>query len=358
MNKKGIFEVQFNWIFILIAGAVILAFFFSVVQKQQSLSQQKLSLSLLNEFDAITTGAFVAKGAAQRVNLPRAGIDFSCDACNCQFNIDQFSRDYDDKIIFAPKHIEGKDVVFWTLDWQVPYRAANFLYMTNDRIKYFIVHDKSAGSQRLRERVTKQLPEQVNAEFIEVDQICNDRADCISNENYIQVKFVFLDIDLTQLSIGFDAKKTLVFDDSFEDTDVTAVHLTGNEANFFDIKKEGVVYTPDKSHYAGDASLYGAIFAQDVEMYNCNMMSAARRLGYVTEIIREKALLFTEDDDFVKQTGCAYDADESSILKQYSNLAFGQGTGITQDINQVTAYSQQLETTNEQLIRDSCPTLY
>jgi len=347
MNKKGIFEVQFNWIFILIAGAVILAFFFSVVQKQRDISEQKLSLSLLNEFDAITTGASVAKGAAQRVDLPRAGIDFSCDSCNCQFNIDQFARNYDDKIIFAPKHIEGKDVVFWTLDWQVPYRAANFLYATNDRMKYFVVHDTSTGSQQLREQVTSKLPEQVNTEFITLDKICTDGDECVKNENYVQVKFVFLDINFGG-NLGLHR--------SFRDTDVSAVHVTGNAVSFFDCPsgRTDVQCSRADSYYVGDASLYGAIFSQDVEMYECNMMSASRRLGYVTEILRNKVLQFNADNELVLQ-GCAYDADP---LAQYVSLANAQSTVITQDISQVNAYSRQLEITNEQLIRDSCPTLY
>ena len=41
MNRKG-FELQFNWIFVLIAGALILAFFFTIAQKQRNLSQQSV----------------------------------------------------------------------------------------------------------------------------------------------------------------------------------------------------------------------------------------------------------------------------------------------------------------------------
>jgi len=54
VGKRGI-EMQFHWIFILIAGAIILAFFFSLVAKQKSLSEEKLSISSFKEL-AIVLG--------------------------------------------------------------------------------------------------------------------------------------------------------------------------------------------------------------------------------------------------------------------------------------------------------------
>ena len=41
MNKKGIIEIQFNWIFVLVVGAIILVFFFGFVQKQKSFAEEK-----------------------------------------------------------------------------------------------------------------------------------------------------------------------------------------------------------------------------------------------------------------------------------------------------------------------------
>ena len=40
-NRKGVVEVQFNWVFIIIIGAVILAFFVSMSMKQKGISEEK-----------------------------------------------------------------------------------------------------------------------------------------------------------------------------------------------------------------------------------------------------------------------------------------------------------------------------
>jgi len=352
MKRRGIFEVQFNWIFILIAGAVILAFFFSIVQKQKDFSEQKLSISLLNEFDALTTGASVTKGAAQSIPLPRAGMDFKCEACDCKFSIGNFGQDYDDKIIFAPKRIEGKNVVFWTLDWQIPYRGANFLYATSDRMKYFIVSDNSPGSLQLRQKVESDLPTQVNAEFIEVAKICDTGPDCIENANYIQAKFIFLDI---QFQGSFDSQG-LSLHRSFKDAEVSAVYVTGNDLHFFECPRWRTT-TCDvlpTSYFAGDASLYGAIFAQDIDMYECNMQFAARRLEYVTGILGDRIDAFNQDSG-IQGRGCAYDPVPLEALSQ---TASSQSLVINQRLPDLESQANAIDAQNRRLIRLSCPTIY
>jgi len=49
--------------------------------------------------------------------------------------------------------------------------------------------------------------------------------------------------------------------------------------------------------------LYGAIFANDREMYDCNMQAASRRLVYVTDIISNR----TGNWDAEYGADCIYD---------------------------------------------------
>lgn len=337
-------EVQFNWIFILIAGAVIMAFFFSIVQKQRSISEQKLALTVLNEFDAITTGASVAKGTAQRIDIPRSGIDFACsDECTCAFQVGPWSRDYGDKLIFAPKRIVGKDVVFWALDWSVPFRVTNFLLVTNDRIKYFFVYDDSTASQQLKRRLESDLPDQVNADFITADRICPEGPECVKNENYQQVKFVFLETVPN------------IVEDAFKDTDLTAVHITGTDALFFHCPR-GRIGTCDQepespTQFIGDAGLYGVIFAYDWNMYKCNMRAATARLGYISQIFAGRTDTLRADPSFLD---CPYSTDALTTL---GSTARAQSNTLDNFLS-ITAQTKALETQNEQLLRQSCPTVY
>ena len=74
--KKGVIEVQFNWIFVLIVGAIILAFFVSIVMKQKDLSSGRLGTKLATDLETITTGAEVSVGTAQLIKVPNSLIEF------------------------------------------------------------------------------------------------------------------------------------------------------------------------------------------------------------------------------------------------------------------------------------------
>ncbi len=347
--SRGQFELQFNWVFILIAGAVILAFFFSIIIKQQNLSEQRLAITLVNELDSITTSASVAKGAAQQLDLPKAGIDFACtDDCACAMSVGKVTRDYKDKLIFAPKRIEGDSVLFWTLDWKVPFRAVNFLFSTNERIKYFFVEDDSQESQQLLAKVKALIPKTVNAEFITISDVdCNANPDCVTNENYVQTKFVFLNINP---EFG-----GLQLDDSFSDTQIGAVLISPNDVTFFKRKNlRSFEFDAERSYYVGDAGLFAAIFAEDEPMFRCNMQEASRRLSAVSGVIAARMETFRGDADLIAR-GCPYNPSTIDSLK---TLALVQSNGLTQDINGVRDLMSTLTMENDALLRQSCPTLY
>ena len=155
MAKKGI-EAQFHWIFVLIAGALILAFFFSVAMKQRALSQEKLQLTLSSDVENIFTAAIVSKGTAQKVPVPPQGIAFECtQGCACEFRIARAPRQFGDKAIFAPDFLGEQDLTVWALAFGLPYRATNFLYLTNPNIKYYFVKDEQQASKNLFQQITK-----------------------------------------------------------------------------------------------------------------------------------------------------------------------------------------------------------
>jgi hypothetical protein len=93
MNKKG-FELQFHWIFVLIAGALILSFFFMVANKQKNLSQDRLQLTLATEIENIFTGAIISRGTAQKMPTPPQGITFECtEGCECKYGIGRATKE-------------------------------------------------------------------------------------------------------------------------------------------------------------------------------------------------------------------------------------------------------------------------
>ena len=74
MSKKGIVEIQFNWVLILAVGAVILLFFSVVIMKQKSISEVSISSIILKNLEGILSGAEVSIGTVNSVAIPKTKI--------------------------------------------------------------------------------------------------------------------------------------------------------------------------------------------------------------------------------------------------------------------------------------------
>ena len=89
-EKRGQIEITFNWIYIVIAGAVILLFFFSLVVKQKQISEERLSNEVVQIMSSILTGAGVSEKTKNFIDASGLAdyiLYFSCDAGISEFGI-------------------------------------------------------------------------------------------------------------------------------------------------------------------------------------------------------------------------------------------------------------------------------
>lgn len=140
-NKKGVVEVQFNWVFIVIIGAVILIFFVSMSMKQKGVSEQKLSVTIAEHMKTILTSAEVTEKSVNLITVPGKDIKYDCGSGFSVSSMASFSP----RIIFTPSLLKSQSqkLITWSLDWNVPFRVANFLYVTSPEVLYILVHDFS-----------------------------------------------------------------------------------------------------------------------------------------------------------------------------------------------------------------------
>lgn len=342
-NKKASVEVQFNWIFVMVAGALILVFFFGIVQKQRELSQAKVSNSLITNLESIATGAGISKGTIQKVALPNIGIDFSCtEECLCTYAIEDIRKEYTDKVIFAPHTVEGSEVLLWTLDWKVPFRVTNFIYATTANDKYFFVY--SDENSALLKRIQESVPEEVNAEFVHFSQYRN-----IEYENYNSAKFIFVD---TQSQIPSD----LGIDSSFRRADVSGLYInSGGDAVFYDkISSRRLDFIKVEMSYYGEPAMYGAIFASNSNAYDCSMVLALDRLNDIIDIFTSRAEYLDEKNNEEGFCTEGYPTTNLEQLKAVAETAYKNPTKLKSLAN----YVSRLDSQNEALLRASCPLFY
>ena len=58
---KGQVTVQFNWIYVMVAGAAILLFFIMIITQQKDMSEKRLNYKVMNILENIFTGSTVAE---------------------------------------------------------------------------------------------------------------------------------------------------------------------------------------------------------------------------------------------------------------------------------------------------------
>lgn len=344
MNKRGI-EMQAHWIFILIAGAIILAFFFSVVAKQKSLSEQKISITLSSNLEAVFSGAIESKGTAQLLGVPRGGIGFSCsETCLCNFWIGDIGTSFRDKIIFAPDLIIGQDAVVWSNEWKLPFRVANFLYITNPNVKYYFVYKPGSSGERIRERINKTLPPGLNTAYLSSVDVS-----AVQYAGFQETRFVFLDVPDEEVNLE-------ALDSDFSDVFVSGVNIRENTVTFYEKDPDELVFSSASSPFVGEALMFAAVFAADKQMYDCGLQSAFSKLNNVARVIYKRAELIQKNLTMTKPE-CVYKLGDFEQLIGLSGQ-FSTSFEFTQSIGGIVQAANNIARENKKLILLSCPEMY
>jgi len=292
MKKRAVIELQFNWIFVLIAGAIIFVFFISIVNKQREFSELKTSGTIITNLESILTGAQISTNTVNIVDMPKIDVGFECD----RYFIGPVPKQTKGNVIFSPNLLKGKEIITWALDWNMPYRVTNFLYITDPELRYVIVYDDD--TETIARKIDKELPKEMNKELI-------DKLENLKNKNNYKVKFIFL-TDASDNDLN-DIQSEL----KMPDEDLTAIELDIGDSGIIPntgtidfIQKNGTLWGREKIAYLKKESLFGAIFAADSEMYNCVMRKAFKKLNLVSKIYLNRSSTLA-DYYGIDNIGCA-----------------------------------------------------
>src|SRR3989338_2830940 len=298
IKKRGAIEVQFNWIFVLVAGAIILLFFITVSQKAAKSSKVRIADDILDQFSLAISGAKVSTGTANLIETPKMGFEFSCDSSSCnQFGCTSGytvrgtgieGRQTKIHPVFAPNIVKGNYIVTWIVDWNIPYRIGNFVYVTSPEVKYYLVIDENIqGSKEFILELNRTLPDK--------ELRTGEATRTLLNKEIVYAK------DLNRIVYQNNYKTIFVYYEG----DIYTLHSsfkgTDNQHISIKPKKEGIdgygviefmkpPYTSrTRAFYAGRASLFGAIFAEDADYYDCNMKKAMLMYNIIGRVYSEKA---------------------------------------------------------------------
>ncbi|MBI2557971.1 hypothetical protein HYW20_01505 [Candidatus Woesearchaeota archaeon] len=334
INKKA-FEIQFNWIFVLAAGAAILLFFTIVVVKQKGLAETSTKASVLKSIEAIVAGAGVGTDTTNTIQMPDSAIEIGCN----RISIGGVSKQYQSMVMFAPDLIKGSKLVTQTLGFSVPYRATNMLYLTGQQARYILI-----GDNNLAKEINKTLPSILTKEFHKTSSL-------ISNKNNYKVRLIiFGDIDANSIGMG-----SL---DKMPDSDVTAIKVNGDDQKgaiqFY--QKDGSAWSlKGGSIYIGRSSLIGAVYADTVESYECNMQNAFSRLNLVTKIYKGRTEVL-RDSDLTERPRCI--DTYNGALTQLNKIYAASSNFNNINVETISEAAKELSNQNKNAQKYSCTMIY
>ncbi len=334
--KKGAVEVQFNWIFVFVVGAMILLLGVGFVQRQRQASETRIAARIVRDLNSVILHSSITPGKSEKISLPEE-IVFSCKEPCSDFGCDSeitvkgsdVSWETPTQPIFSPGDVESTDIITWSQEWSVPFRVCNFLYVTSPTTRYVFVGNKPELLEIYNDFPPGITKEQYPS-FSDVAPITNYRTRIIT---------------YNEPSYGGPALK---------DVSVVKIVPTQDDAGKveFYVKRGADLIPQGTSKYLGEASLYGAIFSKDSSYYNCSMKKAMLRLGKVSTVYLKKIQTLETSGD------CVDIYEESNNLIYPDLLSYAENLRINLLDTDIYATSVDLSNKNHNLKIYSCPLIY
>jgi len=133
MEKKGQ-AIQFNWMFVFIAGAFILLFFVGFSVNYFQLGEQKINAEISRGLDQIFSGS---KSTSQYKNFTldskKFNIDFNCPL----IIVNEDSKLEVDYPLFGSDSNQIDKLIVWSREFISPFRVDNIVYVANPRDKIY-----------------------------------------------------------------------------------------------------------------------------------------------------------------------------------------------------------------------------
>ena len=274
--RKAQVSHMFQWIFVLIAGAMFLGFMISFGMKQSKQAETTSNLEISKALETILRTVERSPDTFKRIQTPEATLLLSCDPTGSDYRVlgspSTGSLEYN--IVFAPNRLKGKELLAWTKDWRIPFKIANFLYLTNKKTQYIFVNDTNEQTLSL----LKDFPKNFTQRLLEPT---TDSFSTFTYQNYDHYRFIYIG---QNPGIKLPPPPPIGANVSIVSTEGDNPDGTGI-LQFYEYKG-GPLPTPKESAYLRREAIYAAMFAQDYKNYACNVRKALDRFKISIELAK------------------------------------------------------------------------
>lgn len=358
-EKRGNVEIQFNWIFVLIAGSIILAFFFVVINQQVKGNDIETSTEISSRMQTLLKNAKLDSGSSDSIQAPDTIIEYK--DCYSGFSIGNTRLPITET--FGPNLIksEREKILWWSLPWGMPrdspFYVTNLLFLSSPEVRYiFIVNNNEKFVDGFYEsKEDTSMPSTFTKEEYDIAQY-----NTIQDKGTYKVRLIFFD---DPISINNKVPTNL------RNTDVTAVYIASGDYTSSRVvtyyrrkgsmlEKDSSSTPPTSSYVLGRSSVFAAIFAENREMYECGMSKAIERYEIVRQTYYKIIHDYRSDSSLPSEctfgvaTEAAYPTAEPALNKQISDYSTNKAFPI------ISATMADLKLAARQAATNTCPFIY
>src|SRR3989339_75497 len=190
-QKKAQVQLTFNWVYIILAGAIILLFFAGLVVQQKSSSEKNLQTEVVNIMESILVGAGVSEKTKNYIDISGLSdyvLDFKCDSSGTSFGIKNSGTSIQLVLdpVFSPQEINSPTLLLWSLPYYHPYKIMDLLMVSSSNTKYYVLGDNSFKTE-LEKAVRWEKGEKASFNF----EFISDVNKIVAGSNY-QVRLLDL----------------------------------------------------------------------------------------------------------------------------------------------------------------------
>lgn len=367
-RPKAQIQIQLQWIFVGVAGIIILIFFFSLIFRQQAQAQTTDVRSFLDTFEIYLSGAAASSKTASVVTKPDYQLFFSARGVQ----VDEQFLSFESTPVFSPPIIseDETDMIFFSYPWEVPYYVVDFVYVTSPSNHYvFVLPDSPNGvQQRFYDRLF---------DVLLPDAISHDVVSLASLSDYdisqgTTTHFIGLDTSFTDLNSFPDEVEGNIEDGDAELYFFSSITLAdtdpapAGDVSFYTVNATASEPTLLEDHtrpFFATAGFFAAVFASSVSQYEGSMLVANEHLYALTKVLDVKRSLLHNAFSDQSRDRCSryYDSNSDGLflaIQLASASAKQNDTSLDSLLQLLPQEYGALSTKNYQLEAASCPLLY
>jgi hypothetical protein len=335
INSKGVVDIQFNWIFVLIAGFVIFLFIISIALSQKHSAENQISIDTMNQITTLLKGKQQAPNVYSEISFSRTDVSFTCDP---QFYLFSYKIANSQpnmlpvEIIFAPKLMNTNKLLVWSQSFNLGFPVGVFTYVTTPDSIILIYNNSDTGDM-------------ANELFTDLNTSTNITHKYITSVNDYS---------------AFAHRTIVCFGSSCPTVNTDYIKIVPGDAGLFDygnvtFHTKGYSQSQDNTYtqpYITKAGLYGAIFSNSYDFYRCQMTRALTQFEIKRELIQSRMILIQND---LPESTC-----RSTINETLESEIISMQNPVLNSNNITNLYEQSnnLDIKNTYLSLYSCPKLY